>query len=143
MLLNQQGTQEQFFSQTAHYNRYCDKAINALCRSCIRANIRIKCNKRYLYSWQLLNNITLTSNVAVNNFSPSDQLINFCKLVDESNDLQSQVKESTTDKQIIEIAASNGYEISYKELRIWSTYLKASYFPWSEKGNEWRRNFFS
>jgi hypothetical protein len=74
--------------------------------------------------------------------SPSNQLINFCKLLDESNDLQSQIKQATTPKQIIAIAASNGCEISYKELRIWSKELKASYFPWAQKGNEWRRNFF-
>ena len=73
---------------------------------------------------------------------PPDQLINFCKLLDESKDLQSQIKEATTPKQIIAIAASNGYEISYETLRIWSKELKAPYFPWAEKGNEWRRNFF-
>ena len=75
--------------------------------------------------------------------SPSNQLINFIKLADESNDLQSQIKEVTTAEQIIAIAASNGYEISCKELRTWSKELKAPYFPWAEKGNEWRRNFFS
>ncbi|QNI87581.1 Nif11-like leader peptide family natural product precursor [Synechococcus sp. ROS8604] len=75
--------------------------------------------------------------------SPSNKLINFCKLLDESNDLQSQIKQATTPKQIIAIAASNGRKISYKELRIWSKELKAPYFPWAEKGNEWRRNFFS
>ncbi len=73
--------------------------------------------------------------------SPPNQLIKFCKLLDESNDLQSQVKEATTPKQIIAIAASNGCEVSHKELRIWSKELKASYFPWAQKGNEWRRNF--
>ena len=74
--------------------------------------------------------------------SPSNKLINFYKLVDESNDLQSQVMEATTAKQLIAIAASNGYEISYKELRMRSKELTAPYFPWAEKGNEWRRNFF-
>jgi hypothetical protein len=78
----------------------------------------------------------------VTDSSTPNQLINFCKLLDESNDLQSQTKEATTPKQIIAIAASNGYEISYKELRIWSKELKAPYFPWAGKGNEWRRNFF-
>ena len=61
----------------------------------------------------------------------------------ESNDLQSQIKEAATCEQIIAIAASNGYEISYKELRTWSKELMAPYFPWAEKGNEWRRDFFS
>ena len=75
--------------------------------------------------------------------SPSNKLINFCKLLDESEDLQSQTKEATTAEQVIAIAASNGYEISYKELRIWSKELRAPYFPWAQKGDQWRRNFFS
>ena len=83
------------------------------------------------------------SDIEVDTTSLSNQLINFIKLADESNDLQSQIKEVTTAEQIIAIAASNGYEISYKELRIWPKELKAPYFPWAEKGNEWRRNFFS
>ena len=78
----------------------------------------------------------------MSDLSHPDQLINFCKLIDERNDLQSQVKEATTAKQIIAIAASNGYEISYEEIRLWSKELRAPYFPWAEKGNEWRRNFF-
>ena len=83
------------------------------------------------------------SDSEVDTTSLSNQLINFIELADESNDLQSQIKEVTTAEQIIAIAASNGYEISYKELRTWSKELKAPYFPWAEKGNEWRRNFFS
>jgi hypothetical protein len=74
--------------------------------------------------------------------SPPNQLINFCELLKKNNDLQSKVKKSTTAKEIIEIAASNGCEISYKELRIWSKELKAPYFPWAAKGSEWRRHFF-
>lgn len=74
--------------------------------------------------------------------SPSDQLINFCSLLNESKKLQSQVKEAKTANQIIKIAESNGFKISQKELRFWSKELKANYFPWAEMGNEWRRNFF-
>ena len=80
---------------------------------------------------------------AVDTRSPSNNLINFCKLLDESEDLQSQTKEATTAEQVIAIAASNGYEISYEELRIWSKELRAPYFPWAQKGDQWRRNFFS
>ena len=72
----------------------------------------------------------------------SKKLLSFCKLLDKRRDLQSKTKEATTVNQIIEIAVSNGCEISYNELRFWSKELKAPYFPWSEKGNEWRRNFF-
>ena len=72
----------------------------------------------------------------------SDELTRFCKSIEESTDLQSQVKEVKNAKQILAIAASNGYKISYKELRFWSKELKATYFPWAEMGDEWRRNFF-
>ena len=74
--------------------------------------------------------------------SPPSQLISFCNLLDKNKELQSQVKTTVTPKQIIEIAASKGYEISYKELYFWSKYLTASYFPWSEMGKKWRHDFF-
>ena len=74
--------------------------------------------------------------------TPSNQLTAFCKSLNENNDLQSQIQEAKTAKQIIAIAALNGHEISFNELRIWSKELKAHYFPWAEMGNEWRRNFF-
>ena len=51
---------------------------------------------------------------------PSENLIRFCKLLDIRPDLQSQIKEAKTAKQIIEIAVSNGCDISYHELRFWS-----------------------
>ena len=75
--------------------------------------------------------------------SPPHQLIRFCDLLDKNEELQLQIKTSATPKEIIEIAESNGCKISLNELRFWSRELKAKYFPWSEKGNEWRRNFFS
>ena len=74
---------------------------------------------------------------------PSENLLRFCKLLDNRPDLQAQTKEAKTAKQIIETAVSNGCDISYYELRFWSKELKATYFPWSEMGKEWRRNFFS
>ena len=73
----------------------------------------------------------------------STEIIRFCNLVDKSKELQSQVRASKSAEEIIEIAASNGCNISLQELRFWSRELKAPYFPWAEKGNEWRRNFFS
>ncbi len=74
--------------------------------------------------------------------SPTDQLIQFCEILNADKVLQSQVKAAVAPKQIIELAASKGYEISYSELRSWSKELNAPYFPWSEMGHEWRRNFF-
>ena len=70
------------------------------------------------------------------------EIIRFCNLVDKSKELQSQVMVSKSAEEIIEIAASNGCNISRKNLRFWSSELKAPYFPWAEKGNEWRRIFF-
>ena len=72
----------------------------------------------------------------------STVLMRFCNIVDTSDELQSQVMASKSAEEIIEIAASNGCNISLQELRFWSRELKAPYFPWAEKGNEWRRNFF-
>ena len=74
--------------------------------------------------------------------APSDQLISFCRLLNESKKLQSQVKQAKTANQIIKIAESNGVKISHEELRFWSKELMASYFPWAEMGDVWRRNFF-
>jgi hypothetical protein len=78
-----------------------------------------------------------------NSGPPSYQLIQFCDLLDKNEELQLQIKAAATPKEIIEIAESNGCKLSLKELRFWSKELKAKYFPWSEMGNEWRRNFFS
>ena len=75
--------------------------------------------------------------------NPSNELTAFCRLLEKDKNLRLQVKEANCPQQIIDLAASLGQEISNKELRIWSKELRATYFPWSEKGDEWRRNFFS
>ena len=72
----------------------------------------------------------------------STEIMRFCNLIDKIDELQSQVMAAKSVEEIIEIAASNGCNISRKNLRFWSSELKAPYFPWAEKGNEWRRNFF-
>ena len=74
---------------------------------------------------------------------PSSELIAFCKILEKDNNLQAQVKEANCPQQIMDLAASLGQEISSTELRIWSKELRAPYFPWAEKGDQWRRNFFS
>ena len=74
--------------------------------------------------------------------NPPDSLTDFCKLLEGSNNLQSQVKEARSPEQIIEIAESEGHEISKEDLRFWSKELAAPYFPWSQRGDEWRRTFF-
>ena len=75
--------------------------------------------------------------------SVSGALIAFCKLLEADSDLQSRVKAAENPKEIIEIAATVGHEISSMELRVWSRELSANYFPWATKGHEWRRNFFA
>ena len=74
--------------------------------------------------------------------NPSNELIAFCKLLEKDNNLQLEVKGANCAQQIIDLAASLGQEISSKELRIWSRELRAPYFPWAEKDDQWRRNFF-
>jgi hypothetical protein len=73
---------------------------------------------------------------------PSEALAAFCKLLDETSDLQAKVRAADNPHQIIDIAASAGLEISYLELRIFSRELSAEYFPWAGKGHELRRDFF-
>ena len=75
--------------------------------------------------------------------NPSNELTAFLKLLEKDKNLQLQVKEANCPQQIMDLAASLGQKISYKELRIWSKELRAPYFPWAEKGDQWRRNFFS
>ena len=74
--------------------------------------------------------------------NPPDALIAFCKLLEGDKNLQSQVKAAKHPQQIIEIATATGHEITTNELRYWSKELRAPYFPWSQMGNTWRRNFF-
>lgn len=75
--------------------------------------------------------------------NPPNGLIDFCSLLQEDENLQSQVKAAKSPKEIVDFAASLGHNISREELRLWSRELKAAYFPWSEMGHEWRRNFFN
>ena len=72
-----------------------------------------------------------------------DAIFSFCRLVDNDKSLQSLVKNATHPKQIVDIASSMGHEFSTRSLRISSKHLTAAYFPWSEKGREWRINFFN
>ena len=73
---------------------------------------------------------------------PPASLSAFCQYLDNNTDAQAQVKETTSASQIIQLAKLNGFEITISELRSWSRELKAAYFPWSQKGNQWRRDFF-
>jgi len=73
---------------------------------------------------------------------PPAPLSAFCKYLDNNTDAQAQVKEATCASHIIQLAKLNGFEITISDLRSWSRELKATYFPWSEKGDQWRRDFF-
>ena len=74
---------------------------------------------------------------------PSSELVAFCQLLEKDKNLQLQVKGANCPQQIVDLAATLGQEISSHELRIWSKELRAPYFPWEQKGDQWRRNFFS
>ena len=73
---------------------------------------------------------------------PPASLSAFCQYLDNNTLAQAQVKETTSASQIIQLAKLNGFEITISELRSWSRELKATYFPWSQRGNQWRRDFF-
>ena len=73
---------------------------------------------------------------------PPISLIDFCQLLESDKNLQYQVKSATNPKEIVDLAQSLGHDFTNNELRIWSKELSAPYFPWSQMGNEWRRNFF-
>jgi hypothetical protein len=75
--------------------------------------------------------------------SPPETLAALCALLDADADLQARMKAAQNPQEVVEIASSLGLEISPAELRIWSRELSAAYFPWTGKGHEYRRNFFT
>ena len=72
-----------------------------------------------------------------------NELKKFINILEKDGSMQAKTRGANTPDEIIQIAKSAGYNISMKQLRFWSKELKAPYFPWSEKGDQWRRNFFS
>ena len=74
---------------------------------------------------------------------PSDGLIRFSKILRERAELQSQVKAAEDPELIISVAKSIDCKITFEELRRFSGDLSAPYFPWSEKGRQWRHQFFN
>ena len=72
-----------------------------------------------------------------------DAIKQFIELLDRDAEMQEFVKSANTPKKIVELAESVGVDISVKQLRFWSRELKAPYFPWAEKGSQWRREFFA
>ena len=84
-----------------------------------------------------------TKNRPKQNTSPSNELTEFCRTLAKDQALQLQVKNAEDPQEIIQIAAVNGYKLSKHELRRWSKELTSPYFPCSEMGSEWRRNFFN
>ena len=72
-----------------------------------------------------------------------DAIKKFTELLDQDGEMQEFVKSANTPEQIVKLAESAGVSISVKQLRFWSRELTAPYFPWAEKGNQWRREFFA
>jgi len=69
-------------------------------------------------------------------------IISFSQHLQKDEESQRKIKSCTNPEQILSIAASLGFEISTVELRKYSRDLSASYYPWSDMGSTWRRNFF-
>lgn len=63
-------------------------------------------------------------------------------MLENSLDYQKLVSEMTAPKQIVALAIDLGYSVSVKDLRNVSRDLCAPWWPWSQKGNAWRRAFF-
>jgi hypothetical protein len=80
--------------------------------------------------------------VDIQTSSPPDALVTFCRNVDNDIDLQEKVKASDNPRQIVDLAEQLGFKFSLLDLRVWSRELSASWFPWSTKDRNWRRNFF-
>lgn len=55
---------------------------------------------------------------------------------------QQRLSMATTPAQITALAAELGFTVTVQELRQVSRELCAPWWPWSEKGNAWRRSFF-
>ena len=70
-------------------------------------------------------------------------LLGFVRECDSDPDLQEKISRCQTPEEIIEIAKSKGFNISFKELRDAAPDLSASYWVWSEKGMRFRAKFFS
>ena len=72
-----------------------------------------------------------------------DAIKKFTELLDQDGEMQEFVRSANTPEQIVKLAELAGVHISVKQLRFWSRELTAPYFPWAEKGNQWRREFFA
>ena len=70
------------------------------------------------------------------------ELKKFIDAIDKDESMQALTRSAKTPDRIIQIAESAGIKTSMKQLPFWSRELKASYFPWAEKGSQWRREFF-
>lgn len=74
---------------------------------------------------------------------PSVALVDFCRKLDVDAGMSAQVKMASTPDQIVALAEAHGFGISRSELRVFSSQLRASYFPWSDKSRAWRHQFFA
>lgn len=70
-------------------------------------------------------------------------LIAFVKALEASEALQARVKNAGSPQVILDLAAEQGWTISWAELRAASRDLAADYWPWAAKGHAFRRAFFA
>ena len=69
--------------------------------------------------------------------------LQFVRKCESDQELQRRISLCQTPEEIIDIAKSEGFEVSFKELRDAAPDLSASYWAWSEKGMRFRVRFFA
>ena len=70
------------------------------------------------------------------------EIIEFVSIVEKDESMQLLVKAAKRPVEIISLAESLGIKMSMNQLRYWSRELTAPYFPWAERGSQWRREYF-
>ena len=70
------------------------------------------------------------------------EIMEFVSIIEKDENMQLLVKAAKSPAEIIRIAESVGIKMSMNQLRYWSRELTARYFPWANRGNQWRREYF-
>ncbi|NDC15114.1 MAG: Nif11 family protein [Synechococcaceae bacterium WB9_2_170] len=70
-------------------------------------------------------------------------IVEFVRLVEGDSGLQARIKVCSTPAEVIALAAEHQCVLTAQELRKFSRDLSASYWPWSARGYDWRRQFFA
>ncbi|MEB3307368.1 MAG: Nif11-like leader peptide family natural product precursor [Cyanobacteriota bacterium] len=71
-----------------------------------------------------------------------DSLIRFVQQAEQDDELQIRIQQASSASELVQLAATLGYELSRDMLRSRSRDLSATYWPWAGKTNSWRRTWF-